>query len=121
MITRNASASVMQDLRRNGVATLRAPPMTEAREILTAFEPSSRPGVPGGLLGARLRQNGGAGAPRTAGWRSGTTAKTAAQTAVTFIKRSPGTQQDIEEAPQTSPASDAATRDRNKEHGQQHH
>ena len=56
----------MQGSPRNGVATLRAPPMTEAREILTAFESSSRPAVPGGLLEARLRQNGGAGAPRTA-------------------------------------------------------
>ena len=41
-------------------------------------------------------QNGGAGAPCTgAGWRPSTTAKTAAQTAVTGIKRSPGTRQDI--------------------------
>ena len=31
-----------------------------------AFEPSSRPDVPGGLLEARLTTNGGAGAPRTA-------------------------------------------------------
>ena len=30
-----------------------------------AFEPSSRPDVTGGLLEARFRQNGGAGAPRT--------------------------------------------------------
>ena len=70
MITRNASASVMQGSPRNGVATLRAPPMTEARNESAAFEPSSRPSMLGGLLEARLRPNGGAGAPRTAVWRS---------------------------------------------------
>ena len=59
-----------------------------------AFEPSSRPGVPGGLLEARLRPNGGAGAPRTAprSLALGTTAKTAARSLQNGTKRSPGTQ-----------------------------
>ena len=33
--------------------------------MIAAFEPPSPPDVLGGLLEARLRQNGGAGAPRT--------------------------------------------------------
>ena len=43
-----------------------APPSWTTAEMNSAFEPPSRPDVAGGLLEARLGQNGGAGAPRTA-------------------------------------------------------
>ena len=60
----------MQVLVRNTGTLLRAAETPRGKMRAPRFEPSSRPGVPGGLLEARLTTNGGAGAPRTAVWRS---------------------------------------------------
>ena len=82
---------------------MRAPTMTEAGDELPAFEPPSRPDVAGGLLEARLTTNGGAGAPRTVQFGArAQQLKLLPIAAVTGIKRSPATPQDIVEVPETA-------------------
>ena len=56
----------MQASRRNTGAYKSGAAEVDDEMRARAFEPFSRPGVPGGLLEARLTTNGGAGAPRTA-------------------------------------------------------
>ena len=56
----------MQVLVRNTGTLLRAAETPRGKMRAPRFEPSSRPDVPGGLLEARLRQNGGAAPPRPA-------------------------------------------------------
>ncbi len=79
----------MQVLVRNTGTLLRAAETPRGKMRAPRFEPSSRPGVPGGLLEARLTTNGGAGPPRTA--QVGPTAKTTAHSLQNGTKRSPGT------------------------------
>ena len=84
----------MQASRRNTGAYKSGAAEVDDEMRARAFEPSSRPGVPGGLLEARLTTNGGAGAPRTprAVWRSAQQLKPLPVAYKSGTKRSPGTQ-----------------------------
>ena len=82
----------MQGSRRNTGAYKSGAAEVDDEMRARAFEPSSRPAVSGGLLEARLRQNGGAGAPRTAQVGARAQQLTTARSLQNGTKRSPGTQ-----------------------------
>ena len=82
-----------------------------------AFEPSSRPDLLGGLLEARLSPNRGAGAPRTAVWRSAQQLKLLPQHLTGIKKAAPAHTARHRRSANTHGAS-APQCHTNKEHGQ---